>query len=207
MIKRGVDPEVIALAVSTAETVAAAADCPRNSADISAERRREKDRLRKQRNRDIPQNSADVCGIPQNSINASLSKERKKEEGKEEREARPRNVRGHRLPDDWRPTAPDLATALALIGAHRTEAELAKFADHWKQQPGSRGVKLDWNATWRNWARRASEYTQRGGTHGRRTIHDAADDLLAKVRALDEPAPGRLRDRAGEGAVQLLPPR
>ena len=44
-------------------------------------------------------------------------------------------------------------------------------------------------------------------TNGRRTVHDAANDLLAKVHALNEPAPSGLRDRAGEDPVRLLPPR
>ena len=35
--------------------------------------------------------------------------------------------------------------------------EFAKFTDHWTAAPGSRGVKLDWTATWRNWIRKAYE--------------------------------------------------
>lgn len=49
--------------------------------------------------------------------------------------------------------------------------------------------------------------TQQGQQNGRRTVHDAANDLLARVRALDEPAPRSLCDGEGEGAVRLLPPR
>lgn len=36
-------------------------------------------------------------------------------------------------------------------------AELEKFRDYWSAQPGQKGVKTDWPATWRNWARRAVE--------------------------------------------------
>ena len=36
-------------------------------------------------------------------------------------------------------------------------AEHAKFCDYWIAQPGQKGVKLDWDATWRNWMRRAGE--------------------------------------------------
>lgn len=43
-------------------------------------------------------------------------------------------------------------------------------------------------------------------TNGRRTVQQAADDLLAKLQAFDEPAPGGLCDAAGEDAVRLLPP-
>ena len=196
------------MAVEGAELAMLSVPRPQNSADISAERRREKDRLRKQAARDSPQNSADVRGNPQNSENASLSKKEKKEDGKKEREATRRNsadVRGHRLPDGWQPPPQDWAVADELIGRNRAQSELEKFRDHWKQQLGSRGVKLDWSAAWRNWIRRAAEYT--GAKNGRRTVHDAAHDLLAKVRALDEPAPGGLRDGEGEGAVRLLPPR
>ena len=32
-----------------------------------------------------------------------------------------------------------------------------RFWDYWIAQPGSKGVKLDWLATWRNWCRRCSE--------------------------------------------------
>ena len=32
---------------------------------------------------------------------------------------------------------------LELLGSDGPKAELAKFRDHWKQQPGSKGVKLD----------------------------------------------------------------
>ena len=44
-------------------------------------------------------------------------------------------------------------------------------------------------------------------TNGRRTVHDAANDLLAKINALDAPVPGGLCDGTGEGAVRLLPAR
>lgn len=37
------------------------------------------------------------------------------------------------------------------------EKETAKFVDHFRAQPGQRGVKTDWLATWRNWIRRAAE--------------------------------------------------
>jgi hypothetical protein len=33
---------------------------------------------------------------------------------------------------------------------------LEEFRDYWKAQPGQKGVKTDWTATWRNWVRRAN---------------------------------------------------
>lgn len=63
--------------------------------------------------------------------------------------------RGTRLPDDFHP---DMAAAddagLSQADAGR---EALKFRDYWISQPGQRGVKTDWPATWRNWCRTAAE--------------------------------------------------
>lgn len=40
---------------------------------------------------------------------------------------------------------------------NRTRVVWDEFRDYWKSQPGAKGVKLDWFATWRNWCRRANE--------------------------------------------------
>jgi hypothetical protein len=53
----------------------------------------------------------------------------------------------------------------------------------------------------------ATVAAQQGNQHGRRTVHQAADDLISNLRALDEPAPGSLRGGESEGALRLLPPR
>ena len=65
----------------------------------------------------------------------------------------PRSNRGHRLPDDWFPSMEDhsFADRLGVVG------EVDKFRDHWHSQPGQKGTKVDWSATWRNWCRRAAE--------------------------------------------------
>lgn len=53
----------------------------------------------------------------------------------------------------------------------------------------------------------AARLKSKGKPNGQRTVHDAANDLHARVLAFDEPAPGGLRDGEGEGAVRLLPAR
>ena len=62
------------------------------------------------------------------------------------KESLPSAARGTRLPPDWMPTE------------HlEWKTELEKFKDYWAAQPGLRGVKSDWPATWRNWIRRTKE--------------------------------------------------
>lgn len=171
--------------------------------DEVAEKRRAYDRARKRNSTGIPPEST---GIPRNSESASLSKEKKEEKNKEERETvsetfHRKSNRGARLASGWEPTSPDHAAGLEMLGREGLANELAKFRDYWAAQPGQRGVKLDWDATFRNWIRNT-----RKPSNGRRTVHDAANDLIAKISAFDQPAPGGLRGGEGEDAIRLLPP-
>jgi uncharacterized protein YdaU (DUF1376 family) len=70
--------------------------------------------------------------------------------------------RGARLASDWTPSEADI-TAAKAEGLSESEAkrEAAKFRDYWIAKPGAAGVKLDWQATWRNWCRRSAEYLGR----------------------------------------------
>lgn len=65
----------------------------------------------------------------------------------------PSNERGSRLPGDWRPS--DEAIAFCLERRPDLDpAEVAeRFRDYWLAQPGAKGRKSDWAATWRYWVR------------------------------------------------------
>lgn len=114
-------------------------------------------------------------------------------------------TRGSRLPADWLPSESDLAFAEPLLGP-RVREEDAKFRDYWAARADAGAVKLDWSATWRNWCRKAAnDHPARAGPAFRKpTLVEVADDLLAKMRAFDEPAP-RIRDGASEGIIRRLP--
>lgn len=87
------------------------------------------------------------------------------------------------LPDDWR------AEAIRL-GADQVTAytEAEKFRDYWVGVSGAKGLKADWQATWRNWIRRALENQSRGQSHAERkhalAEHRAARDF-SRVAAKD----------------------
>ncbi len=60
---------------------------------------------------------------------------------------------GTRLPDGFEPDAELIAWARSKAPATgRSDHEA--FVDYWRAQPGQRGVKVDWRATWRTWMRR-----------------------------------------------------
>jgi DNA-binding transcriptional ArsR family regulator len=56
------------------------------------------------------------------------------------------------VPTDWIAWAEDQG-----MPPDMAQLEAAKFPDFWRSQPGSKGVKLDWLATWRNWCRSAMQ--------------------------------------------------
>lgn len=77
--------------------------------------------------------------------------------------ARKRQRTGERLPHNWNPSRELIDTMRAECPHIDIHAEHLKFRDYWIAQPGQRGVKLDWEATWRNWIRTAAERTPKGG--------------------------------------------
>ena len=83
-------------------------------------------------------------------------------EGEQPPSSRKRSDRATRLPEDWRPD-PEPELVKALGGQPAAKAEWDKFCDYWRAQPGQKGRKVDWQATWRNWLRRAAEDAPRNG--------------------------------------------
>jgi uncharacterized protein YdaU (DUF1376 family) len=63
-----------------------------------------------------------------------------------------------RLKPDWQPAA-DLTGYAIAQGFTPGEVEriAEDFRDYWTAQPGQKGVKLDWAATWRRWVRTQAE--------------------------------------------------
>jgi hypothetical protein len=75
------------------------------------------------------------------------------------------NIRGTRIPDEWKPS-PELVEFGASLGfTHaKTCSELASFHDHFLAATGQNSVKRDWTAAGRNWLRKAASGF--GGSRG-----------------------------------------
>lgn len=86
--------------------------------------------------------------------------------------------RGTRLQADFVPSPESRAKIIAESPGVDLLREHAKFVDYWSAQPGQKGVKADWDATWRNWMRKASEDTRRPKSRQQET-----DDLFAAAAA------------------------
>lgn len=98
------------------------------------------------------------------------------------KESVPRSSRGSRLPADWFPDLEEQELA-AQLGVP-VKAELEKFRDYWISQPGQKGVKVDWAATWRNWIRRVAERPSAKKSTNR--ILDVAKEMLDVERSRNQ---------------------
>lgn len=65
--------------------------------------------------------------------------------------------RGCRLPDNWMPAQAVIDDMKVECPGIDLESEHRKFVDYWTAKTGQQATKLDWEATWRNWIRRAAE--------------------------------------------------
>lgn len=103
------------------------------------------------------------------------------------------NARGSRLPDDFVPNETCERIARELNFTNRDWREcLDEFRDYWKGVPGSRGVKSDWQATFRNAIR---SFKRRNGNGKATPIRgNSLDDAFAVVNA----AIAKRRNGSGE---------
>lgn len=124
-----------------------------------------------------PHNTPTVFSKNNNEISGSIKSQEPVSKKEKKVPHTPRD-RGGRLssdwslPDEWRQWA---RLNFVSVEPVRIEKEAEKFADYWHAQPGSKGRKSDWLATWRNWCRTAFE----GGRNGQpmnwgRNAHDQA---------------------------------
>lgn len=96
-------------------------------------------------------------------------------------------ARGTRIPDGWQPDQALADWTRANAPTAATSLEVERFRDYWTAQPGAKGRKTDWAATWRNWARRCQEqHTQpRRVQAPRATTDDRVNGWLALADSLD----------------------
>jgi uncharacterized protein YdaU (DUF1376 family) len=93
-----------------------------------------------------------------------------------------KNKRGSRLTQDWFLTKAmgDWATQERPDLDVRHVAE--QFKDYWVAQAGQKGVKLDWDATWRNWVRNTKAVKPNPYDVGRVTVPSSNEPNLALLK-------------------------
>lgn len=145
--------------------------------------RRERDRVRKARLRGNPEDVRETsAGRPQDAATPSdgaprpppppttpptPSANQPDQPDPTASPSRKRADRATRLPDGWEPDPDPEREAEAVAAGVDVRRELERFGDYWRAQPGARGRKVDWQATWRNWLRKAVDDQPRRNGHAR----------------------------------------
>jgi uncharacterized protein YdaU (DUF1376 family) len=100
-----------------------------------------------------------------------------------------------RLPNDFKVT-PDHRFFALENDLPSPDDHIAEFRDYWIAKPGVQGKKLDWDATFRNWLRRAKQYKPtalggaNGGTRASQRQKSSFDAIRAAVDRANERATG-----------------
>ena len=96
-----------------------------------------------------------------------LNQKQEQEQKQEQKRKEPASPIGSRLPQDWKLPDEWRTWAQAERPGLDVDRESASFADYWHGVAGAKGRKADWQATWRNWIRRADARPgQRCGSNG-----------------------------------------
>ena len=90
--------------------------------------------------------------------------------------------RGSRLTQDWVLTNPMDEWAKQERPDLDVRQVVEQFKDYWISQPGQKGVKLDWDATWRNWVRNTKAVKPNPYDVGRTTVASKNEPNLALIK-------------------------
>ena len=118
--------------------------------------------------------------------------------------AKPKSKRGARLPEGYAPPNDVIQAMMSELGVEYQALgrEHRKFCDYWYAQPGQKGVKLDWDATWRNWMRRAGEQGSLGIVR-QSTVDSGVEDAIARGQRLARESAGADDSERGEDRDSL----
>lgn len=109
------------------------------------------------------------------------------------------NTQGKRLPEDFELPTDWLEWARLKRPEIDASIESEKFIDHWLSVPGSKGRKLDWLRTWRNWIRNARS---NGNIPPNKDMRDLANEELIEIQKMNR---SRANDRPNSEPMLCAP--
>lgn len=176
MLEAKMDSAAIVAAVAAMESI--------TPKDEQAERRRQKDRDRKRLRKSAE--SAETLDKKGFSPHTPLS-QRTTPPDSPSGYLPPKRLRGCRLPDGWVPTKSEANNEVERnFSSFELSTQLLTFRDYWQAKSGPTAVKVDWDATWRNWLRKALE--NRGSRNGKSNGFKgrSGPDFFARMAAVQD---------------------
>lgn len=141
------------------------------------------ERKRRQRAREADQatNERQVTPSHTESHHVTPREEKSREEKNKAESKAEKRATATRLPADWMPNDGDVDFCHAERPDLKVDVTAARFRDYWIAQPGAKGKKLDWPATWRNWVRNERRVQQAAAPPGYQTANDKARDFAERL--------------------------
>lgn len=123
-------------------------------------------------------------------IDIDIDIEKKEEKSMDVSPAAQPKTKGSRLPDQFFLTAEMKAYAAEKRPDVDVILETEKFCNHFRSAAGQKGVKLNWQLTWKNWILNAGQYgksNQRNGngTNGKRSNADVLDEWAKFAQGIE----------------------
>jgi len=141
-----------------------------------------------------PSNPEDSDIQPGSPLPPNLKRTITKKDSEDSTKKGTRLLENWTLPKHWGTWAMEQGQSMDQV---RCQAD--KFLDYWIAIPGQRGVKINWQATWRNWIRSATErgsYSN-GGQAGRGEPMTASDYILLEHKQKQARLDALKRQEAG----------
>lgn len=92
----------------------------------------------------------------------------------QQKPAKKTDATASRLPADWFPSDDDVSFCEQERPDLKPSDVACRFRDYWIAQPGAKGRKLDWSATWRNWVRNEKRVSSVASFNDKRQERDSA---------------------------------
>jgi hypothetical protein len=161
------------------------------------EENREKERIRKQKQRESPRGPSSVPAgqtVGHHPESGDPVPTRPDPADKEEAKASSAAAkRGSRIPNDFAVAPAMVAWARANCPDVDGQRETMKFINYWQAKAGRDGVKLDWVATWRNWMMNAAERAPQGKPTTGDKMRTTIERAQAAQARLDQQDPNQLQ--------------
>lgn len=154
LVAAGLSGDALVAACVRIEGASAPVNKPRSAAAIRQER------YRNNRNKSV---TSDACDVTVTDEQKEVLEPKKNIYNYPKALSEPlpqgaKRVRGHRLPDDWKPSAELHDYAMAEgIPNHLLARIDADFIGYWRNATGPNSRKLDWGLAYQGWVRREAD--------------------------------------------------
>lgn len=137
------------------------ADYQPSREEVLEERRRNADRQKRHRENLKAKRNAVTNPVTNPVSNGAPTRPDPTRPSSSTKKNEPAANRGSRVPRDFVITDEMRDWARTEVPLVNLDSKLSEWVDYWASVPGSKGVKLDWVATWRNGMRKQQEFAQR----------------------------------------------